>query len=328
MGWRTKLAVAGATAGAAAIGPHLAVRGWATNPDPTGGRPLEMPEGRESTVTAPDGTSLSVLTAGDPTDPPVVLVHGWTGDKRIWGPVATRLVASGRHVIAYDQRGHGRSGVGPAGRTIDALGDDLCAVIEALDLSRAVVAGHSMGGMAVQSFAIRHPAVAAERVATLVLVSTAAAQISPLPPVRSAARALASPRVDAAVRRPVLGPVLMRGSVGAAPSLVHLEATRSTFLATSAETRREFLDAMGKMDLRPELANVDAHTIIVSGSRDTLLAHRLSKALAAVVPGSELVALAKVGHQIPFEAPDRLTEILVGAISPPSSPHALKGNAQ
>ena len=98
-------------------------------------------------VPAADGVPLSVEIDGQgPVT--VVLAHGWTLDATTWVPVARSLDA---RVVRYDHRGHGRSAaVDPASMTIDQLADDLAAVIAAVaPEGLLVLAGHSMGGMAI-----------------------------------------------------------------------------------------------------------------------------------------------------------------------------------
>src|SRR5258705_9187178 len=136
---------AGAVAVAAAS--KAAVRRWQAADDPDHADALRLPEGREVKVTTADGAVIAVTDLGDVDDPVVVLAHGWTNAREVWAPVARRLVANGRRVVLYDQRGHGASTVGADGHRIDALADDLRAILDALDLHDVVVAGHSMGGM-------------------------------------------------------------------------------------------------------------------------------------------------------------------------------------
>jgi hypothetical protein len=128
------VAASGVAAGAGAVLAELGTRRrWAAAPDPTGGRPLELPPLEELTVVAADGTRLAVAVAGPVDGPLAVLAHGWTADRRIWGPLARRLVGSGRRVAVWDQRGHGSSGLGTDGPSVDALAGDVASVLDALD---------------------------------------------------------------------------------------------------------------------------------------------------------------------------------------------------
>ncbi|MDX1691323.1 MAG: alpha/beta fold hydrolase [Acidimicrobiia bacterium] len=96
------------------------------------------------------GVRLHVATAGDPANPTVVLIHGWPDSWRCWGGVIGHLVQR-FHVVAYDQRGFGWSGM-PKGT--DAYGmeravGDLAAVMDHVGVGRASVVGHDFGGAVV-----------------------------------------------------------------------------------------------------------------------------------------------------------------------------------
>ena len=294
-----------------AAGTAIAYRRWAGQPEDET-TAFGILAGTDSVVESPDGTHIAITDNGPRAGRPVVLVHGWTEDRRVWKPVADRLVDAGIRVIAYDQRGHGSSGVGSDGYTIDALGDDLRAVLEGLDLRDAVVAGHSMGGMAAQAFACSHPEVLAERVAGLVLVSTAAADIGlGGRGERPVARVMSSPLFQRTISHPTIGPLLTRGSVGQKPTIGHLRATAEMLAATSVATRTGFLSAMGAMDLTEKLCLVKLPVTVVVGSRDQLTPLRAGQRIASLVEGARLEVVPGAGHQLPLEAPDLVTRLIL-----------------
>jgi pimeloyl-ACP methyl ester carboxylesterase len=123
------------------------------------------------------GGELRVGRWGEP-GAPVLALHGVTANHLCWAPVARRLtgpqpadaVGSGRgpaiQLLAPDLRGRGRSGGLPGPYGMAAHAEDAVAVLDACDIERAIVAGHSMGGFAALVLAHRHP----DRVARLVLV--------------------------------------------------------------------------------------------------------------------------------------------------------------
>lgn len=106
---------------------------------------------------------LFTRTWGPPAAPAMVLLHGVTGDGGAWAEFAPRF-ADRWHVIAPDQRGHGRSRHAEA-YSFDLFADDLHGLLDAYDIERAVLVGHSMGGVVAYRYAERHP----ERVAAMVL---------------------------------------------------------------------------------------------------------------------------------------------------------------
>jgi pimeloyl-ACP methyl ester carboxylesterase len=85
---------------------------------------------------------------GDPSAPPVVLLHGGGQTRHAWGGTAAALAAHGHHAIAIDLRGHGDSGWDrDADYRVEAFARDLCAVARQLP-SRPAVVGASLGGLA------------------------------------------------------------------------------------------------------------------------------------------------------------------------------------
>jgi non-heme chloroperoxidase len=303
------LLVAAGVAGAAAAAV-VTDRRWRAADDPSAGAVLDLEAARAFKVERPDGAVLDGVVVG--SGPTVVLSHCWTGSRASWEPVADRLVAAGRQVVLYDQRGHGASTLGPDAPTVDMLGEDLAAVLEAVDARSAVVAGHSMGGMAIQALAIARPDVVAEWARALVLAGTAGFGVAGGPLSLPARLVFADRRVERLMASR-FGPALSRGAVGRHPRQAHLVATRNAYLSLPADVRRNFLIALQAMDFRARLASVAVPTTVVIGSRDLLTPPRLGRALAAAIPGARLVELPGAGHMLPYEEPDRLAEIILSA---------------
>lgn len=120
-------------------------------------------------VVAPDGVELAVEEAGQGI--PVVLLHGLTATRRYVVTGSRALERSGHRVVAYDARGHGRSSPAPQRGEYDYvnLAGDLEAVMDELEIERAVLAGASMGAHTAVRVALDHP----ERVGALVTVTPA-----------------------------------------------------------------------------------------------------------------------------------------------------------
>ena len=98
----------------------------------------------------------TTVTACGTHGPAVLLVHSLGLDRRMWDPVLDRL-AEGRRVFAYDVRGHGSAAGAPLPFTMPATAADLVAVLDALELDVAHVAGLSMGGAIAQTAAVAAP---------------------------------------------------------------------------------------------------------------------------------------------------------------------------
>src|SRR3954468_9930693 len=100
------------------------------------------------------GAAISYWETGDEYNTPVVLLHGLGSDADTWAEVGTAL-ADRYRVLAPDQRGHGDS-EHTAEYSFELLRDDLYRLVDALDLRRFVLVGHSMGGTVAALFAERH----------------------------------------------------------------------------------------------------------------------------------------------------------------------------
>ena len=126
----------------------------------------QKPNGRYASV---NGIKLYYEVYG--TGKPLILLHGGLGAIEMFGPNLTTL-AKGRQVIAVDLQGHGRTADIDRPLSIEAMGDDIAALIQELKLGRADVMGYSLGGGVAFRFAAQHP----DRVRRLVLVSAVYAQ--------------------------------------------------------------------------------------------------------------------------------------------------------
>ena len=263
----------------------------------------------EHEVPTNDGGTLMAYVCGEGDTGVVVLAHCWTGNATNWAPVTRRLVAKGCRVVRWDQRGHGRSSGGSAGHSVGAIGDDLACVLGELDLREVVLAGHSMGGMTIQSYFARHPADARDRIRAITLAATAAS--NPLPPlpgvVLSPIFAMARNLTD----HPTLGRQFVRSSFGPSARRDHVEAARAHYVATTPEVVAHFGASMTRMDLRETNAEVTVPVQVLVGSRDPLTPPKLARELVESLPHAEIQMLDRLGHMLVFEAPETIAETIL-----------------
>jgi pimeloyl-ACP methyl ester carboxylesterase len=136
--------------------------------------PDALPPSHSLTVRAADGTPLHAEVFGPPDGYPIVLTHGIVCAIRAWAYQIADLATDYR-VIAFDHRGHGRSGVPRrAGYSLEHLASDLDAVLEATlaPHERAVLAGHSMGGMAIAAWSEHYRDKVRRRADAVALINT------------------------------------------------------------------------------------------------------------------------------------------------------------
>lgn len=241
-----------------------------------------------------EGVSLAVATHGDDrTDPPLVLLHGYTGSAADWDGVVGPLSAH-RRVVTVTHRGHGEStSTGdPTTYSFDQLVADLAAVADALALPPFDLLGHSMGGIVAMRYALRH----GDRLRSLVLMDTGAAASSDtgthafLRGGFDAARDHGLMAVHEAISRAI--PEHERPRVRRCWEQLDLEA-----FTTLGE------ELLVHESVLPQLAGLDLPTTVLVGADDTGL-RASSDDLAATIPGADLVVIADAGHSPQSDQPE------------------------
>ncbi|MGC4934282.1 alpha/beta fold hydrolase [Gordonia sp. DT30] len=289
------------------------------------------------TVRADDGTRLNVVVHGATaldagTDDVIVAVHGWTCNTTFWYPQINRF-AGERTVISYDQRGHGRSELGRKRPTIATLGQDLEAVLDAVVPAgrRAILVGHSMGGMTIMSWAAQYPQRVSERVSAVVLASTAAKAVMqnhlliPLDlPRYSRPFAPAVTKLITSSPLPLphssYGPRLSQYiALGSSARAAHVAFVDNMIMNCPPRARARWGAAMGKLDVTAGLAALSVPTTILVGTDDRLTPPAHAEQMAEVLRRNgtlrDLVILDGVGHMSTIEADTQVNELLSAVIA-------------
>lgn len=215
---------------------------------------------------------------------PVVLLHAFPLDRRMW---RRQLDALSTRAVVPDLRGFGASpGVGGS---VDDHADELCDLLDALSIERAVVAGLSMGGYVAMAFARRH----ASRLAGLLLADTKAGPDNDeAKKGREAnierARNEGAVAVFDAMRPKVFTPRTDRAHVEELRAIAASQSTEGVVAAL--EMMRDRPDATGA------LADIHVPTTIVVGSDDAATPPSEAEFMARAIAGAKLVSIEKSGH--------------------------------
>lgn len=252
-----------------------------------------------------------------PGDPAIVLLHGLMLDRHMWTAQLGALLGLGR-VVAFDGPGHGLSDVPPPftlSEQADALGDAL----EALGIERAVVVGHSWGGLAAIRFALAHP----DRTAGLALVGASAEPERLLRRLEyrtylAWVRRFGAPRWFVGAR---LGGIVYgaraRRSLPALLGDLHrtLNAHPREGLARAA------LAVIRRDGVAERLNGIRTPALVLCGRSDHTMDPARSEDLARRIPGARLAFVA-CGHTPPVELPGETNAALVSFLRQVLSLHA------
>lgn len=236
---------------------------------------------------------------------PLLLLAGFTCDHSVWLPVVPHLV--GRHrVILMDNRGSGRSSAPDEPYTIRQMADDAAGLLDHLGVSRADIAGHSMGGQIAQELTLAYP----ERVRALLLLSTWLTSSGAFAAVIDSLGRLAG-QIDPATVSRVSGAWVFTD--GLLDTLARHAATGVDSPPPMAPPHAAYRQSQAILanDTAGRAGSIRVPTLVAVSRQDILTPVRLSEAVARAIPTAELVVLNAGGHANTVEAP----EAVAGAIS-------------
>ncbi|QLH78016.1 alpha/beta hydrolase [Halosimplex rubrum] len=243
--------------------------------------------------------------------PPVVFVHGAVVDHSQWDPQLTAL-SDEYTTVGYDVRGHGRTGGSRRGRySVDLFADDLDALLDALEIDRAVLCGLSTGGCIAQVYAARHP----DRVAGLVLADTFAPEIlsvgeriqrslllrATVPPVRL----VGYERVEKAM-------VWLQEKIsgeGVSGDYEQIERIRETGPKMATDEFAKVIGAVaGFHHTELRFPAISAPTLVLYGEHEAPFMRRQARHLATEIGGATLRAVPGGGHASNLDNPEFVTD--------------------
>ncbi|WP_405908142.1 alpha/beta hydrolase [Streptomyces sp. NBC_00828] len=270
---------------------------------------------RELTAVSADGARLHVEMHGPEGLPAVVLAHGWTCSTAFWAAQIRDLAADHR-VIAYDQRGHGRSPSSDACGT-DALADDLEAVLAATLApgEKAVLVGHSMGGMTLMAASARPRF--REHAAAVLLCSTGSSRLvaeSRVVPMRAGrlrtriTKSVLGSRAPLGPVTPLARRILKYATMGPGSSPGMVDACARIVHACPRRVRYAWSVVLDLLDLDDGVRELAVPTAVVVGTADRMTPAVHARALVAALPNCVgLTELTGLGHMTPVEAPELVT---------------------
>jgi pimeloyl-ACP methyl ester carboxylesterase len=250
-----------------------------------------------------NGFDLAYEVIGQ-TGQAIVLIHGSALNRTIWRTVATKYLGNHR-VILLDLRGHGESDAPPGDYLMSQMAEDVARLLEFLEISKAVICGHSMGGYVVLSFAELFPG----RLSGLGLITT---------------RASADSEEKRSGRYQMAEQVRQQGSRALAESLAPrlsnhgdiIQAASDMIANTNPQGTIGSTIGMAKRpdywDLLPE---IDVPALVVAGEEDQVINVADSRKMAETLPDGQFLSIPGAGHMPMLEKPELLGEGLVSLLN-------------
>ena len=241
-----------------------------------------------------NGVSLAYRFDGPEKGRVVMLSNSLMSNYDMWDWNVPALTDRYR-VLRYDTRGHGRSGTTPGPYTQEMLSDDAAGLLDALGIASAHFVGLSMGGMAGQQLAVRHP----KKVLSLSLCDTA----SEMPPRQLWEERLSTARekgipglVDGTIKRWFTAPFIER-----APD--DIAKVRAFILSTGTEGYIGCASAVRDMAQTTMLLGIKTPTMILTGRQDPACTVAQSTVLHRMIEGSQMFILEDAAHLSNIEQP-------------------------
>lgn len=244
---------------------------------------------------AVEGGAIRVEALG--SGPPLLFVHGWTLDRRVWEFQAEALAGRFR-VIVFDRRGFGQSSAPP---DLSREPDDIAALADFFALKRVALLGMSQGARIAMAFAVRHP----ERICALVLQG---APLTGVPggdeavPLDDMAALAARGQLDA-MRRLWRGHPLME--VAGSRAMASLDRIAADYVA------RDLLMPGGQLDVTAaDLAALRMPLLAITGERESAWRRRVAALIAEATGGTRL-EISGGGHLCNLSEPEAYNAALV-----------------
>jgi non-heme chloroperoxidase len=238
--------------------------------------------------------SLAYVDVGPRSSDVLILLPGLSDSWRSYELVLPHLPSTFR-TIAVSQRGHGDSDKPESGYTVRDFAADLEALLDALAIRRAVIAGHSSGSIVARRFALDHP----KRVAGLVLEGSFVKLGEGGEQFRARLASLADPISREFARD------FASATFGRPVAKEFVDAMIDENLKAPARVWRETFTSLLDYDDSAEASKLDVRTLVLWGDRDAIIDRTATDALARSFRDSKLVVYEGIGHTPHWEDPAR-----------------------
>jgi len=242
---------------------------------------------------------------------PLVLIYGYAGDSGLWFRQIPILSKKYR-VIAFDNRGVGRSDKPDIPYTMAMMAADISGLLDAVGIDAAHIFGISMGGMIAQHFALDYP----QRVISLILGCTFCGGVHIIQPKPESVAALfdferLKKMTPEEIVRQLIPFLFSQEFIEKNPDIIEKRVAKSLEYPLLLHGFTRQAEAIAGHDTYELLPRIKSPTLVVAGDNDRLIPVENSRILASRIPEAELVILKGVGHEFFIEAAEETNRIVL-----------------
>jgi len=243
-----------------------------------------------------DDIKLYYEDCGAKDQVPLIFLHGLMSSSELWNPQVDHFKDK-RRIIILDLRGHGQSDK-PLGRySITQFSDDLYSLMKNRDIEKAIMGGHSLGGMTALRFTLDHQ----EIVEKLILIDTTAKSFFSF----GTRLLLSISKILMDVSYKSFLKIYLSRTLQKGYSKSEREKALERVLQTPKHVTKSCWSAIEGFDVTSELANIRVPTLIIHGGESTTPLS-LAKYMKEHIPNAELVIIEGAGHALPKEHPEEI----------------------
>ena len=241
----------------------------------------------------------------------LVLIYGYAGHSGLWFRQIPILSKKYR-VIAFDNRGVGRSDKPYIPCTMGMMAGDIAGLLDMIGIDTAHIFGISMGGMIAQHFALNYP----QRVISLILGCTNCGGVHSIQPKPESIAALfdferLKKMTPEEVTRQAMPFCFSQEFIEKNPDIVEKRVAKSLEYLTPAHGATRQAAAIMGHDTYELLPKIELPTLVIAGDNDRLVPVENSRILASRIPKAELVIIKGAGHEFFIEDAEESNKIVL-----------------
>jgi 3-oxoadipate enol-lactonase len=224
---------------------------------------------------------------------PLVMIRGFGSSLYQWSPEMIDQLSKRYRLLLFDNRGAGRTNVPKGEYSLKMMAGDTVGLMSALNIHRAHVMGISMGGMIVQEIALHFP----ERLGKPILACTTPGRTHAVPAAPEVMDILINPGATSEeIARNTLSILHPKEYREKNPEMIEQVTRRFLAYPITPEGRSRQMGALVNFDSFDRLGQINASTLVLTGSRDVLVPPENSNILAERIRGAKLAVLEGMGH--------------------------------